>query len=713
MGSIATALLGVLAAALPAASYPRPVASSQLDAIPGAFAPTKDALNTSIAATGRYVAFDSESNLLDADSNLDTDVYLRDLKTDELWLASVGGTGESGVGAGIIEPPGAAGWGPTYRTPVPLSWDPAVSGNGRFVAFISQALNLVPGDTNLAPDIFVFDRKGRSVERASVDSAGKEGGPLGADILPESWGPSMDLKGQRVAFSTKASLDERDTNLASDIYVRDLRSDKTILASIGRNGEGATDDCVNPPVIVGTVCPSYVLNPLSTGAAISADGQHVVYQSAATNLVEGDTNKTTDVFVRDLAKDQTERISISSSGEEVGNSQNPGGYTIEISVQTNTFENATRLEHAISADGRFVVFSSRANGLIPNDTSGGLSPTQGDHDYFVYDGKTKRVERVSISSTGVEASFTGGEHEIAAISGDGRYVAFSGYLDKPLAPAGSPEGAGTWVYDRKTGSLELVSRTTEGKTGRGCRSEATPDDQTWGDVDTPDISANGRYVAYQTCNTNMYSYPDRDIENAHVILTDRGAAVGNGGFGSGRDDEPPKEPERICITGDLCIDPLGWIEQTDPTENRWIPSTADLIGARIAYRPQHDDLFVVQEIERLPSVVSTGNRSDSDSSLHGLRFEVDEHRYEVRAVSQSGGTFGLFECAGGSSLCDQIATLEGGYGTTGERIVFSLPLGLVGLDDYSYLTDVEAYTARGTFHTGPFHIQDTLQLGPN
>jgi hypothetical protein len=172
------------------------------------------------------------------------------------------------------------------------SLDNGISADGRFVAFWSNATNLVSGDTNNAADVFVFDLATSTVERVSVDSAGNE----------NSWGASSDSArllsgdGSRVAFTTLGAFDPIDTNWDFDIYVRDRGSGTTILASVdssGGLGDGSSDR-----------------------GALSHDGVVVAFDSFATNFAPNDANGVYDVFVHDLASGVTERVSVDSSGGE-------------------------------------------------------------------------------------------------------------------------------------------------------------------------------------------------------------------------------------------------------------------------------------------------------------------------------------------------------------------------------------------------------------
>jgi len=197
------------------------------------------------------------------------------------------------------------------------------SAGTRFVAFHSIADNLVPGDTNGAPDAFVHDlRKGRTT-RVSVDSTGAEAN-LGAGF------PATTPDGRYVAFeSASDNLVPGDTNDSTDVFVHDRLSGQTSrvsIASSGQEGQGA-----------------------SCKPQISADGRYVAFSSEANNLVPHDTNARIDVFVHDRWTGRTLRASVSSTG-----------------AQGNGWSDLP----SISPDGSYVVFSSKADNLVPGDTNG-------------------------------------------------------------------------------------------------------------------------------------------------------------------------------------------------------------------------------------------------------------------------------------------------------------------------------------------------------
>jgi Tol biopolymer transport system component len=156
----------------------------------------------------------------------------------------------------------------------PTFSSPSISADGRFVVFFSDASNLVPEDTNRSIDIFVRDTLSNTTTRVSVDSEGNQGNSL-------SWRPSISGDGRFVVFSSDASnLVSGDTNNSRDIFVRDTLTNTTTRFSVGSEGNQA--------------------NESSFGGSISADGRVVVFESAASNLVPGDTNNTWDVFATEI-----------------------------------------------------------------------------------------------------------------------------------------------------------------------------------------------------------------------------------------------------------------------------------------------------------------------------------------------------------------------------------------------------------------------------
>jgi Tol biopolymer transport system component len=366
-----------------------------------------------VDASGLVVAFDSEATTLVAgDTNLAFDVFVHDRRTGTTLRVSVDGSGVQGNGAS------------TY---------PSVSGDGRFVAFHSTATNLVSGDTNSAMDVFLHDLQTGATERVSVSSAGTQG--AGASFYP-----SVSGDGRYVAFlSDAANLVANDTNGTRDVFIRDRVAGTTERVSLASNGTPSNSDCAPP--------------------AISPDGRYVVFASFASNLAAGDTNTSFDVFLRDRVAGTTERVSVDSAGAE-GNGASTGG--------------------ALSADGRYVAFESDATNLVASDTNGV-------RDMFVRDRVAATTERVNVGAGGVQADSQsgfsiGGRSTIPVISADGRFVAFDS-SGRNLVAGDTNMVQDVFVRDRLAGTTYRASVDSSGVQGID------------GSTD-PAISADGLTVAF-------------------------------------------------------------------------------------------------------------------------------------------------------------------------------------------------------------------------
>jgi Tol biopolymer transport system component len=374
-----------------------------------------------ISADGRFVAFDAEaSNLVRGDTNNARDVFVRDRQTGTTERVSVGPRGVQGN---------------------EVSWFAAISADGRFVVFQSSAFNLVAGDTeNEFIDLFVRDRQTGTTERVSV-------GLSGVQTNGDSFGPAISDDGRFVAFASQASnLVQGDSNGLSDVFVRDRQMGTTRRISLGPGGVQSNGDsgAFGPP-------------------KISADGRFVTFQSFASNLVSGDTNGQSDVFVRDRQTGTTERVSLGSRGVQA----NEGSFG-----------------PAISADGRFVAFTSNASNLVPHDTNA-LA------DVFVYDRQMGMTERVNLGPLGVQANDNSSSSSSPAISPHGRFVAFDSFASN-LVSNDTNKSVDVFVYDRQLGTTHRVS---VGPSGVQSDSHS----------ESPVISADGRFVAFLSSATNLIS----------------------------------------------------------------------------------------------------------------------------------------------------------------------------------------------------------------
>jgi Tol biopolymer transport system component len=387
-----------------------------------------DSYPAGISAGGRYVVFGSwATDLVPGDTNARRDVFVRDRKTGRTTRVSISSSGREATCSNGFGCSDAAG----------------ISADGRYVAFVSEAANLVPGDTNGASDVFVHDRKTGRTTRVSVSTRGRQANG-------SSGFAAISADGRYVAFGSSASnLVARDTNGAADIFSHDRKTGRTTRVSVGRHGRQALCD-VN-------FCES-------TGPALSAHGRYVAFTSLASNLVRGDSNHLPDVFVRDLATGQTQRVSVSSSGSQAKGRRHSNG------------SNAP----SISADGRYVAFHSDASNLVRGDTNR-------TEDIFLHDRKTGTTTRVSVGRRGGQAN--GESLGPPSISPDGRYVAFAS-LASNLVAGDTNDITDVFLHDCRTGRTILVSRSSDGDLGNDGSAPGA-------------ISANDRYLAFTSWASNL------------------------------------------------------------------------------------------------------------------------------------------------------------------------------------------------------------------
>jgi Tol biopolymer transport system component len=317
--------------------------------------------------------------------------------------------------------------------------------------------------------------------RVSIANDGTQGNS-------NSGGPDITGDGRFVAFHTSAStLVPNDTNNEFDIFLHDRQTGAIERVSLTSAG-GETND-------VGW----------SEDPAVSNDGRYIAFASFATNLVPADNNGASDIFVRDRTAGTTQRVSVATGGSEA---------------------NSYSQDAKISSDGRFVAFQSLASNLVPNDTNG-------TDDIFVHDRQTGVTERVSVASDGTQ--FTGQSRAPVSLSADARFVTFGtgqdfasgqvwvhdrmlGLTEQADVSSGGSDLGSAWegdissdgrfvafqlnpypapgniqifLRDRQTGQVEQISVNDSGQSGSG------------GTSSDPDVSFDGRYVAFDSAATNL------------------------------------------------------------------------------------------------------------------------------------------------------------------------------------------------------------------
>ena len=274
-----------------------------------------------ISADGRFVGFASTASNLVEGGNHTSHVYVRDRRRQRTSQVDVSSRDQA-----------------ANR----FSYGIALSADGRYAAFNSQATNLVAHDTNNTWDIFVRDLVDGRTSRVNLSDDGAAANTF-------SYLPAISGDGRLVAFESDATnLVAGDTNEASEVFARDLDDDSTERVSANADGGAPNKYCGSPDV--------------------SRDGRWVAFAGNATNLVDDDTNGVSDVFVRDRTRGSTERASVNSDGTE---SNGYSGFP------------------SLSRTGQYVAFVSTATNLVPDDTNGTA-------DVFVHDLDSGTTDRVSV-----------------------------------------------------------------------------------------------------------------------------------------------------------------------------------------------------------------------------------------------------------------------------------------------------------------------------
>jgi hypothetical protein len=435
-----------------------------------------DSANAVMTPDGRYVAFVSlASNLVSGDTNNAYDVFVRDLLAQKTTAVSVTSSGAIGIDASGVDGRG-------------LTDTPAISNDGRYVAFTSWASNLAGGVSHPLA-VFVRDRVGQTTTEVSVNTSGGQPNNFSEHVF-------MTPDGSFVGFSSFAS------NLVSvppgpgtgeNIFVRNMSAGTTTLATVNSAGTA------------GAAGPSYA-------PTITSDGSHVAFLSYAEDLVAKDGDHQSDVFVRDLVGQTTTLVSTHdpSLPSLTGNSDS------QLAPITSQLPQ-------ISADGRYVTFTSNASNLVPGDNNGAS-------DIFVADQKTGTLTLASINKAGTGSG--NGASQRPVLSADGRYVVFDSFAtDLTSTPDANGGAADVFERDIQTGTTALVSINQA-----GTATAAGPNS-------APVVSPDGRFIAFESDAPDLTSNPDphstwnvflRDMVagTTSLVSVNPSGAAGNGWSGN-------------------------------------------------------------------------------------------------------------------------------------------------------------------------------------
>jgi hypothetical protein len=350
------------------------------------------------------------------------------------------------------------------------STDPVTSGDGRYVAFQSAASDLTAGDTNNTKDVFVRDLQTGTTMLASAKPSG------GGSGNGESYNPYISGNGQVVTFvSIATNLAANDTNQGRDIFAYDLRTGVTSLVSVNRGGSGSGNAESARGESSSDSSRYHNLN------AISDDGRYTIFESRATDLTAAQDNNSNlsdreDVFVRDLQTGTTTPVSMNLTGDGTGN--------------------GTSYSPTISRDGKFVAFVSNSTNLTANKKW-----QRGD--IFVRNLAAGTTALASINLAGVDSGY---DSMKPSISDDGRYVTFTSEATDLTTATTKPYNV--YVRDMGLGATRLVSYNSAG----------TAD----GDSISSDsiISGTGRFVVFISSARDLVNGITRVSNQGDVYVRD-------------------------------------------------------------------------------------------------------------------------------------------------------------------------------------------------
>lgn len=406
--------------------------------------------NLSLSSTGRFVAFRSvATDLVDIDNNGIDQIYLRDRVEQKTTLVTVDHLG------------GIGGNGHSFVS------HQAISDDGRFVVFYGGDQNLVDAARSSAETAYVRDMQTGVTSYVSVHADGIQG--------RHGFSPVITPDGSRVAFTSLSDdLVAEDSNGRSDVFVRDLTSNETILVSANAEGTGSGAE---PGIFFAHSIPP----------TITANGRFVAFHSTAIDLVANvsDTPSTIDVFVRDLVTNTTSAASRSNVGQQLGNDES---YTAA--------DRNTHLGLGLSEDGTYISFESLASNLSVDDKNQV-------YDVYTRDLRSDVTELVSRLDTELPPSRLGNSGgALRSTSQSGRWVAYTANQNDirigsditPDEPIPFPQ-LSVYVHDRETGETVLGSKGAD-------------DLPVCYHGTNPVLTANGRFLAFASICALDENFPD-------------------------------------------------------------------------------------------------------------------------------------------------------------------------------------------------------------
>lgn len=421
----------------------------------------------SVSGDARFVGFQSAGgNLVAGATRSSAQIYLRDTCVAVLsgclpssTLVSVNGSGRPGNAPSLL---------------------PAISADGRYVAFQSFATNLVPDDTNYVADVFLRDTcRGASnctpstIRVSLADDDGEANGP--------SANAALSATGRFVLFDSQASsLVPGPVYAERNVFLRD-----TCAAAVG---------CAPATILVSVSSGGVAADRDSFAGSVSADGRFAVFASSGTNLLPGVPNPHLQVYLRDTCFGATVGCVSSTTILSVDSNGNAG--------------NLASRRPVITPDGRFVAFVSEASNLLPGDTNRAADIFVRDTCLGVETDCIPSTRRVSLASSGTQAN---GPSRFPTISADGRFVAFESDATN-LVPEETHDATCIFVRDTCAGVAGCTPSTVHVAARNGGVRTEQRSHHAW-------ISGDGHVVAFVSSATNSAPGDTRSFEHVHLTFT--------------------------------------------------------------------------------------------------------------------------------------------------------------------------------------------------
>jgi dipeptidyl aminopeptidase/acylaminoacyl peptidase len=387
--------------------------------------PNGQSWDPQLSADGRYVTFNSyATNLGPAVTSGVYNVYVRDTVANTTKALAVAADGTAGNR---------------------LSEFATISADGRYIAFSSESTNLPPTPTSWVHNsqVYLYDQTTGELTRVSSPTNGRE-------ASRESLQPMISADGRFITYSSHASnLVPGDTNNKQDIFLYDIAT-KTNTRISPNQANGA-----------------------SFWPTISPDGRYIGYMSYATNLVPGDTNANSDLFVYDREAGTTTRINVTSAGRQ------SSGVGLAIA--------------SFSADGRLITYHDSSPNLVPGDTNQ-------ENDAFLYDQNTRTTTRISTGPGGVQAD---GQSLVPRITGDGSQVVYWSNATN-LVPGDTNGTYDTFLYDTRNRTTRIVSQAADGAQGNAQSASAS-------------ITPDGKLIALDTDASNFAPDDTNGLSDIYLL----------------------------------------------------------------------------------------------------------------------------------------------------------------------------------------------------